>query len=556
MSAEQTLIALLQRAARRFPERGIGILDPWGRALDRRCYPEIEILATTTAARLARVGVRPGEPILISLPTSWAWFGAWFGAIVLGALPAAVSPGAILASPRYHQQRLLRTAARLGARLIISARKSSGSVPPDAASIRVITPAELERLTVDRPHAPAAVDPAGPAYLQMTSGSTGMPRAAVISHRAVGHNIRALSQAIRAPRGADAGSAGQLAVFWVPMYHDMGLVEMLECVALGRDLTLLLPRTFLGQPQTWLRRLAAADGESVSVGPNFGYQYCVDRLRSWSAERLDLSAFGTAIISAEMVRPETVDAFSQAFQAYGFRREAFRPAYGLAEATVLVTMDQAGLGPRTTRIPGAAGSTAAMPQVTCCGKPVSDTRLRIMAPDGSTLPENATGEIHVAGPALFSGYYNDPEATSEVLADGWLRTGDLGFLRDGELYVTGRLKDVLIVRGENIMPYELEQCADAVAGNARGERSAAFGVAGESGSEEIVVAVESSERDTAKLTAIGRAIRGRIGRELGIALRDVIIVRRGTIPRTSSGKTRRGDLRELYRQGALDRLSP
>ncbi|MCP4205270.1 MAG: fatty acyl-AMP ligase, partial [bacterium] len=206
------------------------------------------------------------------------------------------------------------------------------------------------------------------------------------------------------------------------------------------------------------------------TAPNFGYQQCVDRIKDTDLEGLDLSGWQVAFSAAEMIRPETVGAFLEKFGRCGFKPENYRPGYGLAEATLVVAIDDTGSVPRKLPVPSGTDprstgdSGFGLSEVFCVGGPVLDTRIRITAPDGSAQPEGEVGEVWSKGPGTFTGYYNDPEATAETLVDGWLRTGDLGFLSSGELYLTGRLKDLLIIRGENLMPHELEWLAESVSG--------------------------------------------------------------------------------------------
>lgn len=243
-----------------------------------------------------------------------------------------------------------------------------------------------------------------------------------------------------------------------------------------------------------------------------------------------------------MVRPETCADFAALAAGAGFRPEAFVPCYGLAEATLAVTYDLDGRGVRTRR-----GAVAV-------GRPVADTELKIAAPDGRALPDGATGEILVRGPGVFDGYWEDPAATAEALVGGFLRTGDLGFVEDGELHVTGRIKDVLILRGHNLMPHELEWHAEAVAAGGGSLRAGAFSVEDGARGEQAVLAMETLERDPTRLGEMEREIRNRVGRDLGLVPADVVFVRRGRIPKTTSGKVRRAELRAAYLAGTLERI--
>jgi len=335
------------------------------------------------------------------------------------------------------------------------------------------------------------------------------------------------------------------------MYHDMGLIGCLIMPVLtGLDTWLLQPQTFLARPNLWLKELGAR-GTTITSAPNFGYQLCVERLKEGALEGVDLSGWKAAMTGAEMIRKETTDDFCSRFSSNGFQPKYVRPCYGLAEGTVAVTFDCRGKGVRTLPMPVGKDSGFDLADVVSTGEPIRDTRVDVVAPDGAVLPGDSIGEVRFSGPSMFSGYYNDPEATAESLRDGWFYTGDLGFMHDGELYITGRNKEVLILRGNNLMPEEFERIADQVTGGGGLLRSAAFSVARGSDGEQPVLVVEVKDRDPDRVATIDREIRVRIGRSLGLTLADVLFVPRGRIPRTSSGKMRRGGLRQEYLDGRL-----
>jgi acyl-CoA synthetase (AMP-forming)/AMP-acid ligase II len=399
------------------------------------------------------------------------------------------------------------------------------------------------------------VGPEETAFLQLTSGSTGLPRAVMISHRAALHQLRADNESLRGREGAPASSWARGAAAWLPLYHDMGLVGcLLLPIVLGIDLWLLRPEAFLARPRLWLEAVAGA-GPSYNPAPNFSFQLCVDRIREEEMAGLDLSNWRCTLNGAEMVRIETTRAFCDMFAPFGFAPEAFVPCYGMAEGTLAATIDLKGRGVRTVPAPADTDSALGVKEVACVGEPVMDTEIRIEAPDGRSLQENEVGQILIKGPSVFSGYYRDPESTAESLRDGWLITGDLGFLRDGELYITGRLKDLLIIRGQNVMPEEFERLADEVVGGGGVVRSGAFSVSRGGEGEQPVLVVEVLERDPSALPSLGQEIRRRVGHSLGLPLADLVFVRRGRLPRTTSGKIQRRELKELYLDGTLEPLA-
>ena len=254
---------------------------------------------------------------------------------------------------------------------------------------------------------------------------------------------------------------------------------------------------------------------------------------------------------AEMVRPDTVAAFCDRFAASGFRPEALRPCYGLAEGTLAVTFDRRG-GIRTLEAPAELRAGWGLTEVVSVGEAIRDTEVGIFGPDGSRLGEGRIGEIRSRGPSNFSGYWNDPEATAKGLQDGWLCTEDLGFLQDGELYITGRIKDLMIVHGQNLMPQEFEAVAEAVTEGGGSRRAAAFTVARDGQGEEIVLAVEVAEPGAEALEALEREIRLRVGETFGTPVSDIVFVRRGRLPRTTSGKVQRNQVRKDYLEGQLN----
>ncbi len=553
-----TVPEALERAGRAFPDRGMAIFDSRGRKYERRTWTEVHQGAVQAAGRWAALGVSPGQPVMISVPTSWTWVDAWLGALMRGALPVAVAPGAAMGAAEAHVRKVDTLVERLGAKYVVTSealRRDAQALGADHAAGAVLTPAELAGTTPATFSAPTpGVDDI--AFLQLTSGSTGMPLAVQIPHRSAIHNAAATDEAIGAPHGGPSAVWADSLVAWLPLHHDMGLIGcfFLSMLA-GIDFWLFPPTAFLARPRTWLDHLGS-HGKSFVPAPNFGYQLCVERVTENDREGLDLSSWGSAMTGAEMVRPETIDAFCEAFGPVGFRREVFRPCYGLAEATLTVAVDLTGNGPRTRSLPGSAGSDFGLSEVVCVGSAIRDTEIQVVAPDGSELPDGEIGEVRVAGPGVFAGYYNAPEASAEALKEGRLATGDLGFMWQGELYLTGRIKDVLILHGHNIMPHELEWQAESVTDGGGSMRTGAFSVARGPQGEEAVVVVETNDRDADKLNELGREIRNRIGRNLSIPVADLVFVRRGQIPKTTSGKVQRRALKAQYLEGQLQRLDP
>jgi len=556
--APADLVSAWRRASLHFPERGIGLVDRRGRTTEWRRYPDLERRFEAHARRLARRGVGAGDRVLVGLGTSWDWLDAWFGSLLLGALPVAIAPPEGLGSPAVVLARADGVARRLGASLFVCSEGLAPAVRsgeyPALAPIALST-VELAGVEPTGWFEPREAEPDATAFLQLTSGSTGVARAVRISHRAAVHNPLASAEAIGRPWGAPAWEWEERHVLWLPLHHDMGLVGgILYALLNGLDLHLASPRAFLARPGTWLDMLTAA-GAAVSPAPNFAYQLCVERIGAEERAGLDLSRWRAALLGAEMVRAETAAAFTAAFAGCGLSSAAARPCYGLAEATLAVTFDCAGEGVRTARVPVEGRSAGEPPEVVSVGVPVADTEVRVTAPDGAPLTDGRVGEVRVRGPGVFDGYWEDAEATREALDGEWLRTGDLGFLQGGELHLTGRTKDILIVRGQNLMPHELEWIVEEVAGGGGTCRAGAFSIP-RAGGEEPVVVVEVAADGAGDLAAAEREIRSRIGRRLALTLADVAFVRRGKIPKTTSGKVQRRELRARYLARELERLEP
>ncbi len=553
-NAPRSVPELVVRAARDYPERGVVIYDGRGRRPERRRFGEVLAAARVAAGRLAALGVEPGDRVAVCLPTCWPWLEVWLGALLRGALPVAIAPGALLGSNEEHLLRLQEVLELLGGRHLVCRPRLERDARERATfgpEVTLATPESLAELPAGDGGS-AAGDPEATAFLQLTSGTTGVSRAVKIPHRAALHNAHAIGQAVIRPLGVRTDAPEHAVVSWLPLYHDMGLVGcFLAGLFHGVEVVLLPSEAFLGRPRLWLENLARF-GSTASAAPNFGFQFCVDQIGDEEVATLDLSGVKAAMVGAETVRPETLDAFAEKFAGHGFDPVAFRPCYGLAEATLAVTMDLAGRGPRTRAAP--SGSGLAQRPVVSLGGPVADTRVVVTAPDGTPLGDDRIGEIRVRGPGLFAGYWGDEAATAAALEDGWLRTGDLGFVHDGELYVTGRLKDVLIVRGHNVMPEELERLAERATGGGGLYRAGAFSITRGGEGEEIVIVAEVAARGADELRRLGDAVRSRVGQTLALPVADVALVPGGKLPKTTSGKVRRERLRRDYLADRLPRL--
>jgi acyl-CoA synthetase (AMP-forming)/AMP-acid ligase II len=546
-----TVVAVLERTARHLPSRGVTMLDRRGQNADFRSYADIVARAHVAARRLAAAGLDPGDRILICLNTSWDLIDAFLGCILRGTLPTLVAPAGTLGGAPAHARKLAALVELMGSKRLLcddSGLKELQEFGADEAARMALTVGALQALTPVSGGPPRDIAPDDLAFMQLTSGSTGQQRAVMIRHSNVVSNTLAIARTL----GLSFGDESSDGVSWLPLNHDMGLVGcFFVSLSVGLNLTLLRPDTFLARPRLWLERIGKSR-RVCTAAPNFAYQLCVERADPAELVGCDLSQWHSAMTGAEMIRPETCAAFAEKFAPLGFRPNQFQPCYGMAEATLEVTCDMRNQGVRIARDPNDLTGR----EVVCCGAPILDTVVRI-APPGSldALAEGRVGEVLAKGPGIFAGYYNDSAATQATLQDGWLRTGDLGFLKGGELYLTGRIKDLLIINGHNWMPHEIEWLAESAAGGGGAERCGAFSIEKPGEGEHAVVVVELGDATPEALHTLPHDIRSRIGRELGLPLADVVLVKRGQIPKTTSGKVQRKELRQRYLNGTLERLA-
>lgn len=556
-SLPATLQGLLERAARN-REAGIRLLDRRERETWLG-WREISQRAELVAGGLAAGGIRPGDRVALVFPTCPGFFHAFFGVLLAGAVPVPLYPPVRLGRlEEYH----LRTAGMVqasGARLILTDRRVRRILGRTVELAR----AELGcRLPEDLPTgAPPALgfDSESLALVQFSSGTTAEPKPVALSHRAILAQVRTLNGF-----WPDDELTRHTGASWLPLYHDMGLIG---CVfpALERPsvLTLLPPEAFVAKPALWLRAISRY-GATISPAPSFAYGLCADKIRDEELDGVDLSTWRVALNGAEPVAPDAMRRFVGRFSRWGLRPEALTPVYGLSEAALAVTFSRIER-PFTTRrfsreALSAAGRAEIEPEgieLASVGRPLPGFEVEIRRPGTSpaaeTLDAGRVGRIHVKGPSLMEGYLGLPGATAEVLSEGWLDTGDLGFLLDGELFLTGRAKDVLIVRGRNHAPDEIERPAGELADVRSGCVAAVAYLPVGRETEEILLFAERDRQSSMGGEALAELCRRRVLAHSGIAVRRVVVLEPGTLPRTSSGKIRR---RETLRRYLADELVP
>jgi acyl-CoA synthetase (AMP-forming)/AMP-acid ligase II len=494
------------------------------------------------ALRLVAAGLA-GQRILLLHPQGPDFARDFFAVLAAGAV----------AVPSPHMQGRRAAAARIAA-IVADAKPAIVLTTRDlVGSLRGSVPDNLYvTATEDLPPAvPSAalpvIDPEALALLQYTSGSTGAPRGVMITHRAMMANQAMIRQLFN-------HSPDSVMVSWLPMFHDMGLIgSLLQPVYAGFPAVMMTPEAFLEEPVRWLRAISQYGGTTAGA-PNFAYDYCVKRIRAEDRADLDLRSWQVAFNGSEPVRAATLDRFAQAFAPYGFRARASYPCYGMAEATLLVAGGTPGRMPeRFDR------GTPPQPAVSC-GQTGPGHDLAIVAPGlTQALPDGQVGEIWFRGPSIATGYWNHPalnaDSFGQTLTDGssgWMRTGDLGLIQDGALYVTGRLKDVIIVKGRNHYPQDIEETAAAAHPALRPDAGAAFLVErGEKQSLVLVTEIAASYFRDPPVTEMAAALRSAISEHHGLHLAVLALIKPGSLPKTTSGKVQRGQAMTAYLDGAL-----
>ncbi|MDH3440873.1 MAG: AMP-binding protein, partial [Gammaproteobacteria bacterium] len=390
------------------------------------------------------------------------------------------------------------------------------------------------------------------ALLQYTSGSTGAPKGVALSHSNVLANVRAIGQAVDF-------SARDVGVSWLPLYHDMGLIGMLTTRYWGSSMVVMSPLDFARDPSSWLRAISDHKG-TLSPAPNFAYLRST-RLSDEELSNIDLSSWRLALCGAEHVDPGTVRDFTRRFAPYGFRSNAFYPVYGLAEHTLAVSFPPLGAEPVVEHIDRDCLATSGMAtaideehdsalSLVSVGIPLEGVTVEIRDKAGQPLPEGQVGELVVKSDCVMTGYFQDAAATADVLTDGWLRTGDLGYFRDGMLYITGRIKDMIIRNGRKYFPHDIELAATEVRG-VRPGRVTAFSLLAKAGKEHLVVLAETNGSSGNTDAGLARRIGTAVAKRIGFRPDEVALCARDALPITSSGKVRRRLAKDRFCSGEL-----
>ena len=518
-------------------------------------YAELWEQAGRIAGALQARNIGRRATVALMLRTEADFFFTFFGTLLAGAVPVPIYPPFRADRIEEFATRQAAILQNADARLLVTfdrAERLAGLLRSHAPALEsVVSADELKRDVGARATPHAAAD--DPALIQYTSGSTGMPKGVLLSHANLLANIRAIGQAFRI-------QPDDAVVSWLPLYHDMGLIgAWLGALYYGLPLAVLSPFAFLSRPSRWLWMIHRYAG-TLSPAPNFAYDLCVTKIPDEELEGLDVSTWRVALNGSEPVNPETIARFAHRFGPYGFRAEAMCPVYGLAECSVGLSASKVGQQPRIDRVERdaferyrvarpASTADADTLQFVSCGFALPGHDVRVVdAVNRGRRPvsERAIGCVEFRGPSAMQGYYRNLESTEAIRHDGWLITGDLGYVADGEIFITGREKDIVIFGGRNLYPQEIEELAAQVAGIRRG-CVAAFGVTDAGvGTERLVVVAETREIDPVRREALRTAVRDTITAAVGVPPHTIVIADPGAVLKTSSGKIRRKDTREAY----------
>jgi len=500
-------------------------------------WSELRLRARRFAGGLVRLGIRRGDRVALVLPTAPDFPVAFFGALLAGAVPVPLYPPLRLGRLAAYHQRTARMLTACGARLLVSDRRIRRLLGAAVAGARpALGCRTVEELASGREHGGGA-QPGDLALIQFSSGTTVDPKPVALRHAHVLANLAAIATYL----GPDP-----VGVSWLPLYHDMGLIGcLLLAAAQPGPLTLIPPEHFLARPAIWLRAIARKRA-TVSPAPNFAFGLSLRRVRDADLAGLDLATWRLALNGAEPIAAAVLRRFAARFAGHGFDPAALVPVYGLSEASLAVTFAPPG---RPFRARSHGGR-----EVVSVGAPVPGVAVEIRGPSGEVVATGETGRIFVRGPAVMEGYFGRPGATAEVLRDGWLDTGDLGFVEEGELYVCGRAKEIVVLRGANHAPQRFEEALAPVEG-VRPGCAVAFGFLPPDGEgEELAILFERN--DGGAVADLEERVRAAVVEATGIRPVAAVALAPGTLPRTTSGKLQRGEARRLWLAGALEPPAP
>ena len=529
---------------------------------ERFCpFEEVATEAERRAAALHALGLGKGDRLAIAVPDPDEFVLSFLGAVMGGVVPVPISPQLTFKNVESYHDTVTHITTAAGASLLLTTaatRQYVDPVLPRAACLReIVTVDRLADAAASGARVDVAVEPTDLAFLQFTSGSTSRPKGVMVTHRNLAWNSESFMI-----HGLAKDSSFDKGVSWLPLYHDMGLIGFVIGPLFTDIPVVFLPTaSFVRNPRVWLDKISAHRG-TITYAPNFAFALVAKRVKEKDVADLDLSCLRRTGSGAEPIQAKTLRDFADKLRPAKFDPKSFLPSYGMAEATLAITFVPHDTGVRTDVIakkdleagrarPGASGDDAQ--ELVNCGRPFPEHELAVVDEAGRRLGDRQVGEIVTRGPSVCAGYYREPELTAgafraDAAGDVWLHTGDLGYTVDGDVFICGRLKDMIIVRGRNFYPNDIEWVVSELPGVRRGN-VVAFGVPVD-GEEQLVVAAEGHRDEAAKLEeAIAQAVLA----SFSLATHAVVIVPQGTLPRTSSGKPQRRKTRDLYLSGTLPR---
>lgn len=543
-------------------ETGVTFYSARGELLSVLPWKELRERAHVIARKLIGAGFAAGDRLLITADTWPGFFDAFFGAQYAGLLPVPVSIPVGIGGKEAYLDQLRRQFAASGAVAAVGIDDLAGFLAEAAREFPQLRLHGGMDAIETLPEKPVDLRPLGAdelCYIQFSSGSTRHPHGVQITQAALMANLAGMT----GPGGLDVVE-GDRAASWLPLYHDMGLIGFLMSpLSCQLSVDYLTPRDFARRPMQW-PNLISRNRATISYSPSFGYDLAVRRGAAQVPADLDLSCWRHAGIGGDMVRPDVLDRFAETFEPRGFKRSAFIPSYGMAEVCLAITFNPGGTGMRTDTVERSAladaqrAEPASRPndsrrarRFVICGKPLPGHQLEVRDSEGRVLPDRALGRIFVKGPSVMPGYFSEPEASREVLSDdGWLDTGDLGYLLDGEIVVTGRAKDLIIVNGRNVWPQDIEWAIEARKVVKSGD-AAAFSVDSGEG-ERVVVAVLARVSGEEGKAALARDVAGAVREAVAIDCDVVLVPPTMGLPTTSSGKLSRARTKANYLAGRYE----
>lgn len=556
-SEAQTLVEVLEWHAAHHPDRlHLTVLQDETTTIGRLTYGELATRARNVARGLIARDIAPGDRVALMLPTSIDFFIAFFGILYAGAIPVPIYPPMRLSQIEEHLRRQTGILRNAGTRLLITMAEGRRLAALLRAQVETLNAAEsvedLERSTAII-GLPLVEDPDSIALIQYTSGSTGDPKGVLLSHANLLANIRAMGAVMEA-------SSADIFVSWLPLYHDMGLIgAWLGCLHFGASLYAMSPLSFLVRPESWLWAIHRFRA-TFSASPNFGFELCLNKVADADLEGLDLSSLRMVANGAEPVSVQTLRRFIDRFGRYGFPAGAMAPVYGLAESSVGLAFPPLNRPPVIDRVnrdrlsmqgqaePAKPGDPKPL-EIVACGQPLPGHEIRIVDEAGYELGERREGRLEFRGPSTTRGYFHNEIKTHELIHNGWIDSADRAYMAGGDVYITGRIKDIIIRAGRHLYPQEIEEAVAGIPGIRKGG-VAVFGVADRaSGTERVIVLAETRETDPALRAALQARAQEVTTDIAGTPPDEVMLAPPSTVPKTSSGKIRRSAAKELYASG-------